>query len=307
MKVIDFDNAYYIKLGRGGKWVESSIGKKKLRLGWSNQTIEDINVGKWSKILRQLRQESTDKGVATRDCNALKWLAESDSQDIWITFHSSRLWWGRLGKPAMFQDETSKYRLLVDDWSDKDVHGNRLLVSLIPGAISQLQGFRGTACRVKEKEQLRRLLNCQPSEEYGQIEHHRQALIGAVEKGIRHLHWRDFEILVDLVFTQSGWRRRTPVGETLKDVDMELVDPLTGDIYQVQVKAEAGLSDFTRYAKNVSQDACRKFYFVVHSPSAELAKHDPSEDEQVELFTPRRTAEMVTNLGLVEWLMAKIR
>ena len=312
MNTIDFENAYYIKLGRGGKWVDSSIGQKKLRIGWSHQTIQDINEGRWPEILGQLQQESkdkgvTDKGVATRDCNALRLIAESGEQDIWITFHSCRLWWGRLGKPGVFRDEISKYRELIDDWSDNDKDGKPLLVSMIPGAISQLQGFRGTACRVKEVEQLRRLLNCQPSEAYLQIDHSRQALVDAVEKGIRNLHWRDFEILVDLVFTRSGWRRQTPVGETLKDVDMELVDPITGDIYQVQVKAQAGLPEFKECAARFDRDACRRFYFVVHSPSPELAKHRPSEDEAVELFTPQRTAAMVVNLGLVDWLMAKIR
>ena len=133
MNAIDFENAYYIKLGRGGKWESSSIGKKKLRLGWGGQTIEDINKERWAKIKRQLLKEHPEQGVATRDTNALRWIAESTEKDIWITFHSCRLWWCRLGRRGMYEDKISKYRKLNSPWSDQDVDGNHTVVIRIVG------------------------------------------------------------------------------------------------------------------------------------------------------------------------------
>ena len=41
------------------------------------------------------------------------------------------------------------------------------------------------------------------------------------------LHWRDFELLVELVFGQSGWRQVGASGGVQKTVDMELVLPTT--------------------------------------------------------------------------------
>src|SRR5687768_8533128 len=96
--MIEFNSAFYIKLGRGGVWEEDSIKTGKLRLGWSQQCVEDINTRRWEVIERQLRIEHEDKrsSVATNDLNALKSIVDSSLDDIWITFHQAKLWWTRL-------------------------------------------------------------------------------------------------------------------------------------------------------------------------------------------------------------------
>ena len=48
------------------------------------------------------------------------------------------------------------------------------------------------------------------------------ALAKQVEGGLSPLHPNDFEILVDLVFRNAGWRRVSSVGGAMKFVDMEL-------------------------------------------------------------------------------------
>jgi hypothetical protein len=47
MSLVDFKNAFYLKLGRGGAWEEDAINTGKLRFGWPGQTLEDINTGRW--------------------------------------------------------------------------------------------------------------------------------------------------------------------------------------------------------------------------------------------------------------------
>lgn len=54
---------------------------------------------------------------------------------------------------------------------------------------------------------------------------------------MRDLGDRDFEILVDLVFTTSGWQRQRAVGKTQKTLDLDLLLPSTGDRAIVQVKS----------------------------------------------------------------------
>jgi hypothetical protein len=49
-------NVFYIKLGRGGEWEADAIGSGKLRFGWREQSLKDINAGKWELIEQQLRQ-----------------------------------------------------------------------------------------------------------------------------------------------------------------------------------------------------------------------------------------------------------
>lgn len=231
MELVDFKRAYYIKLGRGGKWEQSSISESKLRIGWGHQDTQDINCGDWGKIREQLRQESSHRGVATKDLNALRLICESTSKDLWITFFQGTMWWCRLGSNEIFQDEKSKYRQVDGKWSNQDVCGNTLEINSIPGVLTKIQGFRGTVCKVRELETLKRLVNAESSLEHNEIEKCKMDLIRSVEKGIKKLHWKDFETFVDLVFRGSGWRRLSMLGGTMKFTDLELEDPITRDRY----------------------------------------------------------------------------
>jgi hypothetical protein len=305
MKKIDFKNSYYIKLGRGGKWEEASISENKLRLGWGDQTIQDINSRKWSKIRRQLRKKAKDDGSVTRDLNALQIICTSTPDDIWVTFYSFKLWWCRVDNRRVYEDKLSKYRNLSMQWNDKDIDGNVLYIHAILGTLSKTQGFRGTACKIKEKEDLKRLLNNEKSEAYIEIADAKQNLVVTVSNGISKLHWKDFEILTDLIFRQSGWQRLTTLGETLKYVDLELEDPITKDKYQVQVKSKASLNEFKEYTRQFNGKNFRKLYFVVHSPEKALANH-VSKKQNIELVLPKKLAEMIVDLGLIDWVLTKV-
>ncbi|HVP49132.1 MAG TPA: hypothetical protein VMT32_21210 [Bryobacteraceae bacterium] len=129
-------------------------------------------------------------------------------------------------------------------------------------------------------------------------------LVDRIAHAIGNLHWKDFEILVDLVFRQAGWRRISQLGETMKYVDLELEEPVTRDRYQVQVKSRAGLAEFNDYATQFSPRGFRKLYFVVHTPSDDLA--NGSSLENVELVRRRELASMVLDGGLTRWLMDKV-
>jgi len=306
MKKIQFENAYYIKLGQNGKWESSSIKESKLRIGWIKQNLDDINQGQWDIIREQLSIFIRDQGAVTRDLNALRYICESSSQDVWITFFESKLWWCRVGKPIIYEDKISKYREVNGSWSDKDIHGNVLFINSIPGEISKIQGFRGTACGVKEKQTLYRLINDEPSPEFNAIQDSKEKLIENVVRGIKKLYWKDFETFVDLIFRQSGWRRLSMIGQKMKYADIELKDPITNDQYQVQVKSSANFSDFERYADQFNHQDYRKLYFVVHSPDNKLQNHE-TDYQDVELVLPKRLSQMAVDLGLVDWLMNKIK
>jgi len=303
---VTFDSAYYVKLGRGGKWEESSIREGKVRIGWLQVPVDEINTKKWSAVERRIRQGTSPKG-ATADLNALRKFCESTSSDLWITFHVSRLWWCRLVDGPVEKDDISKYRRTKAGWSDRDADRRRLLTSEIPGRLSKIQGFRGTVCDVKDADALERLLNSDASPSYLALRGARHALEEHVTAAVAQLHWKDFEVLVDLIFRQAGWKRTSVVGETMKYADIELQEPITGDRYQVQVKSAATLSDLRSYAERFSGEAFRKLYFVVHSPDTTLENADVSTWPGVELVLPRRIAAMVIDAGLTDWLMQRVR
>jgi len=307
MEMIKFTKAYYIKLGRGGKWEESSIRENKARIGWESWTLEEINQGDWTISKEKHRDEYKNKGAATADINALKSFSESVSDDIWITFHSSQLWWCNLGKKGFFEDSISKYRLLFGEWHSQDINGHPLLVNQIPGSIAKVQRFQGTICKIAEVEVLNRLINGSSSEAFKAISQIKASLVKEVARGLPQLHWKDFETLVDLLFRNAGWRRVSLLGEAMKYVDMELVEPITGDMYQVQVKSKATVNEFEEYAQEFSHGIYRKLYFVVHTPDKNLAEFQTDKYKDIELILPKQLAEMVVELGLTDWLLTKIR
>lgn len=305
MLPITCNNAFFVKLGRGGGWETSSLENDLIRIGWVSQSLSDINCGNWEKILSELQKETPHKGVATSDCRALRSLCESTSDDVWITFHGSHLWWCQVADPGIYEDEISKHRK-VAKWHCKDITGRSLLITDIPGRISKLQRFSGTICKVKEVEELTRLINGELSPEFIAITKSKKELCNSVEPALCRLHWKDFETLVDLVFRATGWRRVSVLGETMKFSDIELEDPINDERYQVQVKSAATFQDFMDYSQDFTTDKYRKLFFVVHTPDEKLSKMQPNESP-VQLVLPNRLSEMVVDHGLTNWLMNKVR
>lgn len=304
-EVISFERAYYIKLGTGGAWAEDSIRNGLLRLGWKSIPLSDILAGKWNRISERLAKKQPNQGTVTADTKRLRNLATSTSDDIWITFHRSRMLWCRVANSPIEEDATSKFRRLSSGWSDCDSAGRVLLANQIPGRLSQMQGFRGTVCAVGELDALRRLLNAQTSHAFNNLRHRRSELASAIVTAIQELHWKDFETLVDLVFREAGWQRTSVLGETMKYADLELVEPVTRYKYQVQIKSRADVADLREYAAEFSSRGFRKLYFVVHSPTPAL--RTAVNTDNLELVLPERLAEMVLDHGLLGWLVDRIR
>ena len=313
MEPIVIRNAYYVKLGRGGKWADDSLSKGMIRIGWRNQTVDDINNWREAAIREtEIRSREKDgsptaKSAVANDVSAPSKIVHSTPEDVWITFHGPYLWWCRVGKDGIEQDAISKYRTAGGRWSNCDIEGNRLIINQLPGRLSMKQRFSGTICGFDEDQldDLHRLLNNQPSEDFLAVSRAKATLTKQVEGGLSLLHWKDFEILVDLVFRNAGWRRGSCVGETMKSVDMELEEPITGYRYQVQVKSDATIADFTKYADEFDGNDFEKLYFVAHN-SKEKWANAPKYDN-VELILQERLAEMVVDFGLVNWLLKKIR
>lgn len=302
---VAFRHAFFIKLGRKGMWEEDSIRKGILRFGWRGNPIKDINGHNWDKIRRNLTKEHSKKATVTSDVNRLKDIVLSTAEDIWITFHKSKLYWCQLAPGPVKEDSTSRFRHTLAGWSSADVKGKELVASQIPGSLSKVQGYRATACSVKDRDVLSRVINAEPSPFQVGLESARNSLIAALIPSIQALHWKDFEMLVDLLFRAAGWKRISVLGETKKDVDIELEEPINRERYQVQIKASASLKDFQGSVAFFSPGSFRHFYFIVHSPKADLARYNNS-DPDVKIILAKQLAEMTVSAGLVDWLMTKV-
>jgi len=226
-------------------------------------------------------------------------------EDVWVTFHSAKLWWARVAPGPVEQDGLSKFRWTSAAWSDKSARGRLLVANDLPGKLAQLQGFRGTICRILYPDLLHRVLNGHQSPLAHAIAAERTVLERHLVKAIEELHWKDYETLVDLVFRDSGWVRVSVLGQHEKAYDLELREPITGDRYVVQVKSRARLQDLLNTISAFSAEDYRKVFFLVHSPAKDLAMATEL-PEHVELVAPARLAELAVDAGLVTWIEDKV-
>ena len=251
MEPISAKRALFIKLGVGGMWESGCLRDGMLRFGYQEIPHEVCDLGDWSEVDRLALGFSKDKGAATRHVNQVREFYEADDQVLWITFFSDRLWWCFSAPEVTRLDGNEKARGVFGAWSDRDIEGKPLLKGRLSGRLLAVQKFQGTICSVSELDYLLHKIN-------GTVEPHVAVAQGAFEKLqealfpiIRNLHENDLEILADLVFRQAGWQRVGVSGGTEKDIDLDLISPVTGERIAVQVKSKATAAVWR---------ACRKKY-----------------------------------------------
>lgn len=298
----------FIKLGGKGEWEKDCIEGPNpcIRLGYRSKQHQECLAGNWEAVREYWRTTGNKmEGKATEATNQVKAFYTADEQTLWITFYQRKLWWCFASQIVEERpDDESRVRRTVGTWSCKDCLGHDLHVDGLSGGLTRVQGFRGTICKVKLATYLLDRLNGIYPAEVREAEKCLHTLEAAIEKLIPRLGWKDFELLCDLIFTQAGWQRISSLGKTEKCIDMELQSPVTHRRAVVQVKAEADLKTFLDYQQRLAElDEDAEVYFVVHTPSADLAAYQPS--DAVFLLTATRLAKLVVSSGLSQWLIQK--
>lgn len=112
---------------------------------------------------------------------------------------------------------------------------------------------------------------------------------------------QDFELLVDLVFSTSGWRRLGVVGKTEKTLDIDLMLPSTGERAFVQVKSMTSQAELDDYIHRLEDfGPYDRMFYVYHSGNVESAS------TRVTVIGPEKLAELVIDAGLTQWLINKV-
>lgn len=218
----------YIKLGEGGRWEQECIRNGIIRFGFGSANAERFplcQAGRWDDLKKSFQAQGKDVGTSTRFTNETRIFFEDDGSTLWITFVGERLYWGLLAPAAAsrHKDGDGVFRKVANGWSWKDVNGEMLAKDRLHGALTKLASYRGTSCRVDVEDYVIRRVNGQktPAVERGiaALAEARAAVVGLLGQ----LGPRDFEVLVDLLFTASGWRRLGVVGKTQKTLDLDIV------------------------------------------------------------------------------------
>jgi len=279
-----------------------------LRLGFGEVPHALASQGRWGEVKELLVGKNKPRGRPADITRQVKAFYESSEEVLWITFFKRRLWWCFSKRHVTPLPDGPggawRSRPVIGKWRCDDAHGRPLDVDRLSGKLVSVQGFQGTLCAVSELDYLLRKISGETLPEIAVATSARTRLASEIEPLVRHLNWRDFELLVDLIFRQAGWKRVSEVGGPQKTTDLSLQAPITNERYSVQVKSRAGLSELKEFEQGLDAEAIGRAYFVVHSPTRDLEQFEPSA-EGVKVLRTREIAEWSVKYGLVDWIIDK--
>lgn len=297
----------YVKLGEGGMWEEDCFARGVLRMGFGSDGDRGFALCQahdCTGFAAMWREYGKAPAVATRFANETRQFVEDDGSTLWITFAGQRLLWATLepdGALERTHDGDSTARLVVGGWRDADIKGAPLIKGNLPGDLVSLAAYRGTSCNVPRPEYVVRKVNGQRADEVEAAEVALSAMRNAMLVLVRSLQPDDFELLVDLLFTQNGWRRVGILGRTQKTLDLDLVLPSTGERAMVQVKSRTSSQELAEYVAQLEEGGPHKrLFYAFHSGDAVAT------DPRVSILGPDRIADMTLDAGLMRWVMEKV-
>lgn len=259
--------------------------------------------GGWEKIRSDLLEKGRTKGKATEIANEIRYFYEADENTLWVTFFGNRMWWAFAKTGVTQLPDRSKTRKIIGKWRSTDIRGTNLSLDKISGRFLQVRRFQGTICSV-DLEYAKNKINGKKPIIVEEAETAVQGLEARLIPLIRSLTWQDFELLVDLIFSNAGWQRMGVLGKTEKSLDIDLRAPVTGECVMVQIKSASGLEEYKRCHHEFSQAKdFTKLFYVVHSPHPTLARATALPNSTV--IDAPELAKLVVNAGLSSWLIEK--
>lgn len=305
ISIPDDQKVLFIKLGQGGEWEKECISQSVMWLGYTEASHDLCLARKWNEVSAFYRDaEKKAPATATSITNQIKQFYEESETTIWFTFHAGFLWWCRVVREVTLLPDGCKGRRVIGEWRNTDQKGNLIPLNTLSGKLLQTRGYRGTICTPSATNYLRRRLRGEKMPEVTNALLAKAGLTSAILPVIQHLSFKDFEILVDLIFRQGGWQRDSGIGGTEKDVDLYLYSPATQDRIAIQVKARSYAQELRGYMERfATMTAFDRFFFIVHTGGEEL--HDIAIDSDVTVIAGQELGELVVRNGLVDWVIDK--
>ncbi len=307
---IEATKAAYLKLGSKGRWEALCIQEGTLRRGYDDVPHEVAMAGDIDALRNHFVEAGHNPRVATSHANQVHRFYAAGSETLWITFSAGYLWWAIAdgsveylgGGGEEMAQRGSRFRSTRDGWHNKSVGGKPLRIPELNGALTRTVAFRMTICAVEQFDYLIRKINDEDLPQIAAAQRVKASLLESTVDLMKLLTWQDFELLVELVFSQSGWRRISASGGTQKTIDIELVLPTTGETAFVQVKSQTNQAQFDNYIERFDERGDGRMFYVYHTAKSELR----GEDERVSIVGPNRLAELVLETGLFNWLLKKV-
>ena len=311
MDPIDPAHVRYIKLGPGGRWMERCIAEGVIELGHGAIPHEIAGSRDWAAAEAIWTAEGRTPGKVTDFCRELRDFYTLGPDTLWITFGDGQLWWTFADREVEAlagggEEKGYRQRRSLGGWRSSDVTGAPLLIDQLSTRLTQVAAYRQTLCNVEARDYLVRRINAIQEPAVAGALRAQEAMTDAALGLIRALHWADFELMVDLIFAASGWRRVSAVGGAAQaDTDLILEQSATGERAFVQIKSKAGPKTLQDYLERFAASGMDRMFFVCHTPSGVFAPHEQT--KPVHLWTGDEIARQAVGAGLLSWLIDKAR
>lgn len=296
----------YIKLGESGAWWPNCREAGLIRLGFAtgvDHVYQAALKGRWKEIHRYWSGKCR---TPTHHTNQTRDFFEDDGETLWVTFEDGCLYYAFSDgtPPVMVPDAAGSVRPTDDKgWRNVDAKGQTMRLDQLSTRLTKTQGYRMTICRfsVEVEQYLRRRLAAEENPALLHCEEAKKRLLGHLEGLIRSLTWQDFEVLVELIFAQSGLRRVSRTGGTKKTTDIDLENIVTGETAFVQVKSQTSNAQLRDYVARKASELGHvdRMYYVYHTGSAQ------TDAEDVVVWDNSRVAEQALSAGLLDWVLAR--
>ncbi|MBN8736288.1 MAG: restriction endonuclease [Xanthomonadales bacterium] len=301
----------YVKNGRNGQWWKAAKENSQIHLGWKTIPRELLQAPDLIAIERIIKNYYGTKRGATQDVNALHDALDAPSRHIWTTFQDGYMWWctakdGAIPNPRGESADEGNFWLNCDrPWSNRSLNGTLLAMPDLPGSVTKTAGFRGTICTPRAWQSVLRIIRGETDPDAANAGKARANYESAVLQMIKRLSWKDFEQLIDLILTRSGWVRISTVGKTREGVDIDAENVAVGEIAFVQVKSAADQGVLANYIERFEQrrDYYARMIFAVHSPTGMLT---PPPDTPVQIWSGDLLARLAVRTGLGEWVETRL-
>ncbi len=209
------DKVRYIKNGAGGGWWKAARTNGQVHIGWSDMPGEVLASGDLENLAAELRSRRYANGKRgfKQDLNQLLAVLVHPSQYLWITFQDGCMWWctvrdGITLNPDGESAGRGHFWLTCDrPWSNQSLGDRELAVGTLSGRITRTAGFQGTLCEPVGSEEILRVIHDGDDAEVTAADIARRAYEEAILQLVRRLHPKDFELLVDLILSRTGWAR----------------------------------------------------------------------------------------------------
>ena len=308
----------FIKLGSKSDNLEiDCLNNGKMVLGYEqiNHFIKynSLNI---DDLQREISEKyKSDKGATTRHAKQIISFYDKNDTTLWITFSQRKVWWGFVdNSKEPYQNEKGfTYRTMIDGWKCTDINNRLLTFENVSGALLKTQGFQGTICDISQKDSFPieeytiRLIYGEKLEEVKQAEKNKKNIENSMADLLKMLHPKDFEYIIELIFQYSGWKKLTPGAGVEKDLDLDLLMPLTNERAFVQIKSQTTNTQYNEYKEifkkhEVDYD---RFYYVYHTWENKNID-DKIEDKKINFLNIDKISELIVELGLITILMKKV-